>query len=123
MEKDTADIRNMTIAIQSVLVEGQIMNTVTINTITEEIKRRTMMFEDRMNAIINDFEGNPITYKSTAPHLNKSCYNCEFFQIGDDMIQGTCERKSHPSPTVSGIGTCDDFTSLANNSRLLSRQA
>lgn len=120
MEKDTADIRNMTIAIQTVLVEGQIMNTATINTITEEIKRRTMKFENLMNAIINDFEEKPITYKSTAPHLKKSCYNCKFFQMGDDMIQGTCERKSHPSPTVSGIGTCNDFTCLENK---LSQQA
>lgn len=110
--KDTADIRNMTLAIQTVLVEGQIMNSITINTITEEIKRRTMKFESHMDAIINDFRGNPITYKSTAPHLKMSCYNCKFFLIGDDMIQGTCELKNYPSPTVSGIGTCDEFTSL-----------
>lgn len=117
MEKDTIDIRNMTIAIQTVLVNDSFMSSVTTNSITEVIKRRTLSFENHMNSIISDFEGNSMTYKSTAPHLNKSCYNCQFFRMGDNMIQGICERKNHPTPTVSGIGTCDDFTSLTIQDR------
>ncbi len=80
---------------------------------SEKIERRAIPFEKQMNKIINDYEARTNTYKSTASHINKSCYNCLFFCIGDDMIQGTCDRKIIPSPKVSGIGTCDDFTFLA----------
>jgi hypothetical protein len=37
--------------------------------------------------------------------------------MGDNMLQGICERKNHPTSTVCGIGTCDEFTSMTTQDR------
>jgi hypothetical protein len=110
-------IRYMTIAIQIILINDSIVNSEPKDTINEIIKRRTLSFENHMNSIIRNFEGNPMAYKSIAPHLNMSCYNCQFFRMGVNMLQGICERKNHPTSTVCGIGTCDEFTSMTTKER------
>lgn len=107
------DIRNIIIAMQSVMVENTAINPLTSDSVSAKIEHRAMIFEQRMNEISKDYETSSYTYKSTASHIKMSCYNCLFFSLGDDMIQGTCKRKRYPTPKVSGIGTCDDFTYLA----------
>ena len=120
MDKQTVDIRSMSMAIQTVLYEEHLADLTTIDKITEEIKRKTVKFEKHTESILATIEGVNVTYKSTAPHINKSCYNCTFFLMGEDMIHGTCLAKKQPSRYVCGIGTCNEFNSLMSPNVTLS---
>lgn len=49
-----------------------------------------------------------MNFRSVAASLRVSCYNCRYFQVGDDMMNGTCRYGDKCRSTI-GIGTCDDF--------------
>lgn len=51
-----------------------------------------------------------MTYKSVAPDLKSSCYNCRFFQLSSDMMNGFCHQSSPQGKSAIGIGTCGRFT-------------
>lgn len=54
-------------------------------------------------------------YKSIAPQLKTSCYNCLHFEVSDDMLNGTCYFNiHHKGKAAIGIGTCESFAARAH---------
>lgn len=51
-----------------------------------------------------------MSYRSVSPQLRLSCYNCRFYQVSDDMLNGFCHRTPERKKAAIGIGTCNDFT-------------
>jgi hypothetical protein len=52
-----------------------------------------------------------MSYRSIAPQLKISCYNCRFFQLSDDMLNGMCFYHSRENGKAAiGIGTCSNFS-------------
>ncbi|HEY0828331.1 MAG TPA: hypothetical protein VGE40_09565, partial [Bacilli bacterium] len=52
-----------------------------------------------------------MNYRSMAPHINTSCYNCLFFEVSADMLNGTCHLSEQENgKSAIGVGTCDGFT-------------
>ncbi len=50
-------------------------------------------------------------YRSIAPDIQTSCYNCRFFETSKDMLIGTCHYFGPDQVKSSiGIGTCDYFS-------------
>jgi hypothetical protein len=51
-----------------------------------------------------------MAYKSVAPSLKISCYNCQFFQVSGDMMNGKCFLSpASTGKSAIGIGTCEHF--------------
>lgn len=51
-----------------------------------------------------------MAYKSMAPQLKMSCYNCQHFVVSSDMMNGQCfHNSSSNGKSAIGIGTCDSF--------------
>lgn len=51
-----------------------------------------------------------MSYKSVSPQLKLSCYNCRYFQVSADLLNGMCFYKSAKEGMAAiGIGTCEQF--------------
>lgn len=51
-----------------------------------------------------------MTYRSVAPQLKSSCYNCRHFQTSEDMLNGLCfHNTTDAGKAAIGIGTCGHF--------------
>jgi hypothetical protein len=51
-----------------------------------------------------------MSYKCISPQLKSSCYNCKFYQVGVDMLNGLCfYLKKDVGQAAIGIGTCNNF--------------
>src|SRR5690606_39834195 len=51
-----------------------------------------------------------MSYKCISPQLKSSCYNCSYYQVSMDMLNGLCFYKDkHVGQVAIGIGTCNNF--------------
>ncbi|MDF2670507.1 MAG: hypothetical protein K0R67_2813 [Paenibacillus sp.] len=53
-----------------------------------------------------------MSYKCISPQLKSSCYNCQFYKVNVDMLNGLCFYNNKDSGKAAiGIGTCNNFAS------------
>ena len=51
-----------------------------------------------------------MSYRSVSPHIKLSCYNCRYFDVSSDMLNGFCRYNTKQSKAAIGIGTCEQFS-------------
>ncbi|WP_127585241.1 hypothetical protein [Paenibacillus koleovorans] len=52
-----------------------------------------------------------MSYKCISPQLKSSCYNCKFYRVSTDMLNGLCYYyDKHAGKAAIGIGTCNHFS-------------
>lgn len=51
-----------------------------------------------------------MNYRCISPQLKSSCYNCKYYKVSDDMLNGLCflHGREHGKAAI-GIGTCNEF--------------